>query len=129
MNAERLHALAAKLLKEYTSRGVIKVLGQIADHVQTLVNNPADTNAQQQVASLRENLTKRLSQVETDHSPPTIRKMILDLGLGYFFGDALEKTINAIFDRNKITPAFITSARRLSRPPKDDVIKPPPVEK
>ncbi len=115
MNAERLHYLASKLVKEFQAKQIIKLLSNLINQLQNLVNSPNDAGAQQNLHNARSTLADRLKSIEIDHLSPTFRKMVVDLGLSYFFGDALSKTVDAIFERNQITPAValteITSIR------------------
>ena len=109
MNAERMHALASQLVESFTQGRVIKILSALINNLQAIVNAPQDPAHQTELAKTRERLEVLLRDIETNHLPPTIQKVAMELGLNFFIGHILLETIDAILDRNNITPAVAQS--------------------
>jgi hypothetical protein len=106
MNAERLHSLAVELAGDASEVGSLSLLQRLRDHLRTLVSQPQDPTAQQQVSALLSELISSLRGSRVNEFPPVWRDDLEELGLMAYLGDELADRVEQLFARNQITPSL-----------------------
>lgn len=104
MNAERLHAIASVLRDELSSRGTTKQFQAMVNALRSVVQQ-SNQSSQQSLAASRKALFEALTNTPSDSFSPSWRQIMLEIGAENLFGSDLMNTIEAIIDRNQITPA------------------------
>jgi hypothetical protein len=109
VNAERLHAIALELKDDFEATELPSLLAQLSSSLTALAQNPGDTGQQQQVATIRQQLTERLASSRTNDFPDSWRLALEELGVWDLHGDRLRDQIEKIFLRHEITPSTAAS--------------------
>jgi hypothetical protein len=107
VNAEMLHAIAIEVVQELEDGKLASQMRQLTDALNSMVNSPADANAQQTLASVRSGILSTLSSEVSlsNHFSPAWRQALEELGLAPLLGVELAHTIEDVLGRNSITPA------------------------
>ena len=103
MNAERLHAIVLALKDEVQETATH--LLELSQALKRQQAQPADGNAQKQVADSRSKTNRFLSQSATNKFSPVWRESLAACNVDHLLGEKLRITIEEIFTRNEITPA------------------------
>jgi hypothetical protein len=112
LNAERLHAIAVALQRDFEETNAPALVADLATALQNQVGNPAEPSFQQQVSSLRGQLDDALSKAPSNDFSPAWQQALEELGIAHLFGERLQTKIREVFERNEITPA--TAAEEVS---------------
>ena len=104
MNVERLHAIAIAIKTEITELDISGQLDQLASALQNIVSQPQQPAYQEQVATLKKTLRKKLVSAHSNSFSPAWKQSILELGMQEYLGNQLADKIEAIFQNNHITP-------------------------
>jgi hypothetical protein len=105
MNAERLHAIANELKAELTASETPALMQQLIENLQAVVQNPTAPEPQQTLSSTRQQLEERLKDAPSNSWSPAWTLALDELGVADVVGDRLRERIEAVFDRNTITPS------------------------
>lgn len=105
VNAERLHAIANEIYEEMAEQNTPNRLTELRDALRQSVNEPGNADPQQQVSNLRRQLDDTLSDAPSNHFSPAWREALEEMGIAGLVGEDLGDRIEAIFERNKITPS------------------------
>lgn len=105
MNAERLHAIANALYDELQEGGTVNLVTELRDSLRQSVNEPSAPGPQQQVSNLRGQLNERLSEAPSNGFSPAWHEALDEMGIADLVGERFRETIEAIFERNEITPS------------------------
>lgn len=109
MNTARLKELLDRLLAVDQSTEILNALGQAADQMQSVVNNPGDTNAQTQYASAFQRLRANVQQMLSAFTPAELELMD-EIGARSFFGTDWAQTVADTMQSNAVTPAVVLGA-------------------
>jgi len=104
MNAERLHAIALEIKLDIEQLQVVKLLQQLATHLQNMGNQPQQLAHQQNLSSVRNELIEKLSKSRVNSFSPAWSQEIKEIGLSDYLGENLANKVDAIFSKNQITP-------------------------
>lgn len=104
MNTTKLHIIAKALKKEMARVGSVTLISQAMQALKNQINQPQQTNHQQQLSSHLNNLYQRLEGSPVDEFSPAWREAMVELGVSEEFGTRLEARVRGIFERNQITP-------------------------
>jgi hypothetical protein len=105
MNAERLHAMAKALKAELAQTEAPALLQQLDTALQALVQEPAQPSHQQTISTLRQQLDAALASAPSNDFSPAWREALEELDVSDLVGETLREQIQAIFERNEITPS------------------------
>ena len=105
MNTEKLYSICEVIHRDFTENKPIEYLNQIVKALQNVVNNPSDSNQQNNIATQRRNLQNALNKSYANDLSPAWRQMLKEIGGSEFVGKELLTRIDNIFGRNQITPA------------------------
>jgi hypothetical protein len=109
VNAERLHAIARELKDDFEATELPSLLAQLSSSLNALAQNPGDTDSQQQVATMRQQLSERLASSRTNAFSDSWRLALEELDIWDLLGDRLRDRIEDIFRRHEITPSTAAS--------------------
>src|SRR5437879_3273744 len=102
MNAERLHLVARAVADEFADFDLVDLVGRLRNGLQSLISNPSDASAQQQISDARNQLA-RLADAPSSRWPPTDRQILDQLDISELLGETLLQHIEDILTRNEIT--------------------------
>ena len=105
MNAERLHAIANAIYDEMSSDDTVGMITGLRDNLRQSMNEPNQPGPQQQVSTLRTQLSERLSQASSNGFSPAWREALDELGIADLVGEQLHERIESVFEGNALTPA------------------------
>src|SRR5437879_8948586 len=111
MNAERLHALVLAVRVELDANRVDKRLETLIQNLGQVINAPHPQH-QQNLATAMEDFYKAFDNLVTDNFSPAWRQLLDEIGGSPFVGRELRKTVQAVFERNQITPAVALNELR-----------------
>ena len=92
-------------MEDFANTEVPQLMDQLMTHLNAWGGNPADVNASNQVAALREQLRERLNKSRTNDFSDAWRLALEELGLWDLTGNRLLERIEEIFRRHEITPS------------------------
>lgn len=104
MNAERLHAIAIVLQQEMKSSAISAKIEALCDALETTVSRP-DSENQEELATALKTVYSTLDAAPSDAFSPAFKQLLSEMGGAQLFGKSLKTIIEAIFQRNQITPA------------------------
>lgn len=105
MNAERLHALARELRDELEQGNVPKLMSDLVEALNEVVQQPQQAEPQQRLSEFRNQLRDVLTAAPSNDFSPAWRQHLAELDLGRLLGNELLEQIETVFSRNEITPA------------------------
>ena len=105
MNAERFHAIVTALSQEMAERNLVGKMQELINALQNVVSQPQHPAHQQSLANSLKSMYSATTDAPSDRFSPTWRQILSEIGGEDLFGNALEKTIKQVFERNQITPA------------------------
>jgi len=104
VNAERLHAIAATLLREIEETRYLEFLQQLSAALTARVESPNQPGPQQEVSTARENLNKALREAASNDFSPAWNQALEEMGVADLLGESLLEDIEAILTTNEMTP-------------------------
>ena len=105
MNAERLHAIADAIYEEMAAQDTSTRFTELRDALRQSVNEPGNGGPQQRVSDLRRQLDDTLSDAPSNRFSPAWREALEEMDIASLVGQQLRDRIEAIFERNNITPS------------------------
>lgn len=105
MNAERLHAVAADLKADLEGSNEVGILQRLVSALQNLVNQPTQTQYQQEISSTLKELEVASKASRFNDFSPSWRQTADELGATDLLGAALVKKVSEVFQQNQITPS------------------------
>lgn len=103
MNTTKLHIIAKSLSEEITRVNAVALVNQIIQSLQNQINQPQQTNHQQQLSNHLNELYKNLEGSPVNDYSPAWRDIMEELGVIDEFGERLESRVRGVFERNQIT--------------------------
>jgi len=103
MNAERLNAVAQKLLADLQSTNIVALLSQLAEMMQNMVGAPQEPSYQALVSSLRTDVGVALRSSMVNELSPIELQVIDEWDATGLLGEKLLEQIEAAFDGNQFT--------------------------
>lgn len=104
MNAERIHAIALAVKKDIERQGIVKLLTQLASHLQNVVSQPQQPNHQELVAKFRKDIEKQLRSASSNEFSPAWNQALQELNIDQLLGNNLADRIDSAFISNQVTP-------------------------
>lgn len=103
MNAERLHAIALTLREELAETEVVRLLTELADHLEASASDPANAQNQVVASQARRDLVGLLRTAPSNRFSGAWRQTLDEIGVSDSFGDALAERVDSIIAREEIT--------------------------
>jgi hypothetical protein len=103
MNAERLHAIANVVVEDEAQRNILAIFAELVTNLRHQVNEPANPNYPQQVASARQSLQAALKDSRTNQFSPAWVQTLEELEGADLVGEKLLDQIEEVFTRHGIT--------------------------
>ena len=113
MNAERLHAIAIAVKQELQGPNIPKLVSQMVDQLQNVVNQPQQPQHQQQLGSTRSALARHLTDSASNEFSPAWVQAIEELGIRSSLGNPLLERIENVFVGNELTPQLALEAAQV----------------
>lgn len=110
MNAERLHAIATAIQKDFGNTQFLLKLQQLVQSIANLSQQPNQQQFQNQVAQNREAVINALRSSKFNEFSPAWRQIIIEIGGEIFFDNRLEEEITKLFLINQVTPTELNSS-------------------
>ena len=105
MNAERLHAITTALHKEMVDAQTGSQIAGLVSSLQQMLQQNNHPQFQQNLANNLKRIYSTLSNCPSDNFSPAWKQLLSEMGGSPFFGLALKRTVEEIFQRNQITPS------------------------
>lgn len=107
MNVEILYYIGSTFQEDIKNSNILNLLNNLSSQLKGMINQPQQSNYQQNVSDTRNQLIKILHETKINNYPPSWKQILSELGFEGLKGDELCEEIERIFNENKITPSTV----------------------